>query len=246
MPPVEAPDADLVTPLVEQFQNGGAADRCAAAHGLAALGPAAATAVPVLVAALRDRDVIVRAAAAHGLAHIGKPAVAALLAELGHEDTDFRRAVVVTLGQIGRPAAAAVSALTTALEDEALADAAAQALRNIRRSRLAKLRAWFGPSLPWALGSIAVLALATLVLLLLSWASQEFFAEVSEPSFAAALGVGFLGATMGALIGGSRWGSPGAIGGALVLGLGGGFTGLLLGGVLATLVEPVVRALRSG
>jgi len=244
MPPPEAPDP--IAPLVEQFQNGGAGDRCLAAHALAELGPAAEAVVPLLIPTLRDHNVIVRAAAAHGLAHIGQPAVAPLLAELVNEDADYRRAVIVTLGQIGRPATAAVPMLTTALEDEATAAAAAQALRNIRRSRLAILLAWFGPSAPWAVGSMLLLALATLGLLLLSWASQEVFGEANGPAFNAALGVAFLGAIAGALLGGSRWGSPGAVGGALVLGLGGGCTGLLLGGVLATLVEPIARALRGG
>jgi HEAT repeat protein len=237
---------DLISPLIEQFQNGGPGDRCLAARALADLGPAAEDAIPLLVAALRDADVIVRAAAAHGLSHIGRPAVAPLLAELAYEDVYFRRAVIVTLGQVGRSAAAAIPALTAALEDETLADAAAQALRNIRRSRLAILRAWFGPSLQWALGSLALLAAVTVALWSLAWLSQDLIGEANGPALSAAVGIGLLGSALGALIGGSRRASPGAVGGALVLGFGGACAGLLLGGVLGTMLEPIVRVLSRG
>lgn len=236
-------EEDVVARLVEAFQNGGPAERLAAARDLAELGPAAEGAVPALVAALRQRDLGLRTAAALALSCIGRPAVTPLVAALQDEDVDFRQAVITTLGLIGRAAKPAVPVLKATLADEQLAPAAEKALRQIQRSPFAALFAHVESLMPGGLAAAALLGAAALASVGFSWAAAEFFPASGGAAGAAALAVGLLGAALGAVGGGHRWGGLGAAGGALVLGLGGGLTGLMLGGLFGSVLEPINRAL---
>jgi HEAT repeat protein len=79
------------------------ATRARAAARLAAMGPAAAKAVPALSSALKDRDLSVKAAAAHALGEIGPDARPALptLEALSRQET-LRDVVTRARARIGR------------------------------------------------------------------------------------------------------------------------------------------------
>jgi HEAT repeat protein len=91
--------------------------------------------VPALVGALADKDARVRRAAAAALRDMGpdaKAAVAALIERLTKDaEPRVRWLACEALGQIGPAAESAVPALTTALNNSALAAAAAEALGGI-------------------------------------------------------------------------------------------------------------------
>jgi len=79
------------------------------------------TAVPVLIAALKDKNPDIRWSAVNALGSIGaeaNDAVPALIAALKDEDSDIRRSVVNALESIGAEAKAVVPALIAALKDK--------------------------------------------------------------------------------------------------------------------------------
>src|SRR5262245_41890123 len=102
-----APTNELV-PLVERLAEPEARSRRRAVRALAALGPAAETAVPALIAAFCDRDLEVRRGAVRALAAVGAAAVPALLEAAQTDHPDVRKVAIVTLGEIGPEARAAV------------------------------------------------------------------------------------------------------------------------------------------
>ena len=107
--------------------------RRSAAEGLGEIGDPAA--VPFLIKALKDKDMVVRSLALYSLGKIGDPAaVPALIKALKVKanEPDVRRFAVETLGEIGDPAA--VPALIKAVKDkdEEVRKAAAHALKKLQ------------------------------------------------------------------------------------------------------------------
>jgi HEAT repeat protein len=233
------PEVDRVAQLVEALQTGDRHARYRAIRNLVEIGPEAA--VPALVPLLRDADLAIRTRASEALAHIGAAAVPSMVEALLDPDVNYRRALIVTLGKVGPPAAAALPVLTAALEDAELGVAAAQAVRAIRppRFHLPQL----GALLPYYLLGLAGLVVLILVVLAVAWVTPKLFPEAQEATIAAALALGFLGAGLGAALGAARRGPVGSLVGAVVLGLGGSVTGILVAGPVATLLAPLARAL---
>jgi hypothetical protein len=237
-------EPDPIAPLVASLQSADGDARRTAALTLARIGREAASAVPVLVAGLRDRDVAARAAIANALVGIGPSAVTALIEALREEDLDFRHAVLVTLGKMGPDAASAIPLLADLQEDEQVGSWAAEALARIRPVRLAGVRRWFGPRAPWVVGSLAGAVAAFVVAMLLA-PGEGPLAPREEAALTAGMALALLGAGLGSLVGGSRWGGPGAIAGAVVCGLGGGTAGAFLGGLIGAVLEPLNRVLHQ-
>ena len=112
-----------------------------AARTLGKLGPAGVSAVPALVASLKDEAATVREHSAEALGDIGPPAgdaVAGLVAVLNDPAPRVRRDAVRSLGQIGEPARTAVPQIKTLLNDkEAIVqEAARNTLRAIAPAEL--------------------------------------------------------------------------------------------------------------
>ena len=87
------------------------------ARALGQLGTRAKSAVPALVAALRDENEIVRFYVAEALGQIGGEAVPALAEALKNEDVWVRFYAAQTLGSMGPAAQPAVAALAEAIRD---------------------------------------------------------------------------------------------------------------------------------
>jgi hypothetical protein len=97
-----------------------AQDRRHAVEELRKIGPAAAEALPALIAAIGDADKEVRWAAAKPIGNIGPAAaeaVAALAAALDDADKEVRQAAAKPIGKIGPAAAEALPALIAAIGD---------------------------------------------------------------------------------------------------------------------------------
>ena len=109
------PDDARVATLIDRLKQGEFEERRRAADALGDLGPAAARAVPALVAALQDEHVEVHWYALDALGRIGRApasAVPALTAELTNPRTNrySRRVAARALGRFGHEAAAAAPA----------------------------------------------------------------------------------------------------------------------------------------
>jgi HEAT repeat protein len=125
--------------LVEAFKSAKTADKRSNLALAIADGKAkAVSAVPVLAAALKDKESVVRMNIAQALGTMGpsaKAAVPDLIAALKDTDRLVRQFVAVALGQIGPEAKAAVPALSDILKDasreSALRSCAARALGGI-------------------------------------------------------------------------------------------------------------------
>ncbi len=117
-PQAGAPVAALVEALRHTGDHADRPVRAWACLSLAAIGPRARAAVPDLIAALRDDEVNVRASAGLALARIGPPAVAELVAALGHLDPRVRTEAARALGGMGAGAWRALDRLRAALRDE--------------------------------------------------------------------------------------------------------------------------------
>jgi HEAT repeat protein len=96
-------------------------------------GADARDALPALIEALADQDIIVRGQAAFALAGIGAPAVPQLVETLKSQNIDARRLAVIALGKIGPDADVARPALTSLLQDAdaELRMSSAEALKKI-------------------------------------------------------------------------------------------------------------------
>ena len=102
-----------------------------AARTIGKIGPAAASAVPALAAALQAPAATIREHAAEALGDIGPPAAAAVqpLAAVLHDSAPrVRRDAVRSLGQIGQPARAVVNEIQELLKDKE--DIVREAARN--------------------------------------------------------------------------------------------------------------------
>ncbi len=113
----------------------GEESRWNAARTIGKLGPAGVSAVPALVACLKDDAATVREHAAEALGDIGPPAsegVAGLVAVLNDPAPRVRRDAVRSLGQIGEPARIAVPQIKPLLDDkEAIVKAAARTALSV-------------------------------------------------------------------------------------------------------------------
>lgn len=103
---------------VAELRSGQVAERLVATQTLAGLGPAAATAVAPLAAALRDEAEPVRLNAAYALAAVGPPAVAALSEVLADDSEEGRLQAAYGLSCAGAAAAeeTLIEAVTSSTE----------------------------------------------------------------------------------------------------------------------------------
>jgi len=113
--------------------------RASAAGSLALLGSAAKEAIPELILALRDENLLVRQNATSALVILGDDAVPGLVEDLKEKDPVIRAAAAETLGKIGSQKAlstrkAALLALIKAMgdENERVRKAATQAYEIIK------------------------------------------------------------------------------------------------------------------
>src|SRR5262245_1884696 len=130
----EAPhSAKDIAGYIEILREGNTGNASTARATLARIGEPA---VPALVAALKDKESVVRAHAAEALSSMGakaKAAVPALISSLKDESWEVRLPSAEALGRIGVDAKAAVPSLIIALSDndDRVAAAAAGALRAV-------------------------------------------------------------------------------------------------------------------
>jgi HEAT repeat protein len=101
---------EAIPVLVEVLQGRDGTLRAWAAASLGSLGVGAASAVPLLTAALGDPDPDVRAAASDALSGVGHAAVPALVEALKDPSEEVRRGSVAALGRIGGIAVPALQA----------------------------------------------------------------------------------------------------------------------------------------
>ena len=101
---VHPPDASLV--------------RKGAVRGLAAVGPAAEPAIPLLAAALNSTEMDLRWEAGLALGHVGRPAVWTLAPALSSTNFHVRHCAVTGLGLLGEDALPAAGSLLKALDDK--------------------------------------------------------------------------------------------------------------------------------
>jgi HEAT repeat protein len=114
------PEPEHVRAVAELLADKNEGVRHGAALNLLRMGPAAASAIPQLLTALRDEDQFVRTAAVRALGHIcpqDDAVLAALGAALQDESAMVRRRTLDTLGEIGPPARALMPAVQEALHD---------------------------------------------------------------------------------------------------------------------------------
>jgi HEAT repeat protein len=238
MKPAEPSDA--ITPLRQALRKRDPAVRRAALRALAALGPAAAPAIPELLERLRDADIALRTEAAGVFSRIGRAAVGPLVEALQTPDQDLRRAILVTLTELGPEAVGASPAVEPLLEDDGLGPWAVEALRSIRRPRQAGL-AVVPPRV--LLGAAAALLLLAAGLAAWLWVGAALRLTAPQSAVTAGLAAAFLGAGLGLVVGLRTGDGRRVMLLVTLLGLGGGMAGLLLGSLFAALVDPVVRAL---
>jgi hypothetical protein len=237
---------DVLPALVAALGDVDPAVRLQAAQALAGR---ADEAVPLLVAALQkeEREPI-REALLNTLAYLGtaaKPAVPALAELLQEADQDpaFREALVLALGKLGPLAAAASPVLTALLADERLWQLAEAALARIQPQRGPVLRDLARRAGAWLFVVLFITALLGLAQSALEQAGLSLFSAAGGVAVALSGGCAVLGSRLGALTSAGRWGRVGMLLWSLALTLGGAVAGLLLGGVIAALVQPIVDVL---
>lgn len=126
----------------ERLEDSDLLVRREAARALGNMGPKAAPAIPVLIAALKDRVLTrqpidflsgesIENELATALGKIGAEAVPLLIEYLDHQNSDVRCWAAITLGHIGPDAAAAVTKLVDLLSDPDVRLCAAVALGKI-------------------------------------------------------------------------------------------------------------------
>src|SRR5208337_788954 len=189
-----------------------------------------ASAIPSLIAALKDPDVSLRIGVANTLAQIGAPAVMCLLDSYRQdEDVDFHQAIIITLGKIGPAAVAAVPMLTEIKEDEVLGPSARNALQQVGSRGVSSLAGEFKRTLPLVSLIVGLVLLAVVGAVLISSVSQRFIDPKGEIVQDVVFALTLFSAGMGGIIGAYRWGRVGAILGTLGFGLGGTVLGLIAG-----------------
>src|SRR5271166_4882027 len=105
-PPRQPAPADEKSVLdwIKELRAADSGMRRQAAEALARLGPKAAAAVPALIEALADKDVMVRRDAGRALSRIGEPAVPALIEALADKDVMVRHDARHVLSKMGKVA----------------------------------------------------------------------------------------------------------------------------------------------
>ncbi len=117
------PPEEVVPALVDLLEDENLDVRCAAAGGLGQLGPAAAGAVPALIAAMAtdEHDSSHRAVWAvigRAVARIGPPALPELVRALGSDDPRLYSGAAVAIHEMGPQASGAVDALAEMLSSD--------------------------------------------------------------------------------------------------------------------------------
>jgi hypothetical protein len=218
-------------------------------------------ALPYLLDALRAPDPNSHETACETLAFLGKLVVPALLDSWQVDDLEFRKRVILTLGTIGPPARSAIPLLTTNCADPYLGASARVSLDRIQRPvpqpaqpQLMQEMVAAAKS-PWTWSRLldlvlfivahpltAALSCLTTILSLAHW-----FLELGHPArgIAPTVSASFalLGACIGGTIGARLHGFPGMKIGIKSCGTCGSVVGLFVGGLVGTLLQPLIQAL---
>jgi hypothetical protein len=189
-----------------------------------------------LIQGLKTSDPVLRLKIVQIFRRGGTAALPPLIEALRSEDVELRRAAAATLGSIGPAARAAVPALKAALQDETVAPEAAEALKKITATLLTRqIDQFVAQGMPVFLVIAVMLVLVGLIYYVLRGAAPVVINM--------AVGFCLIGSSLGAILGGSRWGRSGAVVSALVLGLGGATMGAGIGYVAGFLLHPIVQSL---
>ncbi len=123
-----APAVPLLTGLVRAADPG---TRYLAARALGQIGDEAESALPVLLEALRDKDMFLRAGITGALIRIGQPAVPGLTRALFDPNSAVKRAACKALGKIGSERAAPALKFCLRDSNEGVRRFAREALQRI-------------------------------------------------------------------------------------------------------------------
>ena len=190
-----------------------------------------------LIQGLKTTDPVLRLKIAQIFRRGGSAALPPLIEALQSEDVELRRAAAATLGSIGPAARVAVPALKAALRDQTAAPEATEALKKITATSLTRqLDLFLAPVMP--------VVLVVAVILVQVGLTYYILREAPPVVINLALAFCLIGSSLGAILGGTRWGRLGAVVSAIVLGLGGATMGAGIGYVAGLLLDPIVQSLR--
>jgi HEAT repeat protein len=231
---------DTVTQVLADLRSSARAKRRAAVQRATNYLGNGAELLPILISLLADVDLGVRQAAVKAVACWRQEAVKPLLELLAQGNADQQKAAIVTLGEIGPEARSARSTLQALKDDRWLGGAVRQALEKI------------GTGSDWAdiyehpvVQVSMVFWLAVLLwvgLSALGGIGQRALFESNNAGNLAATILGGLGALMGGIVGASR-GKLWLATLPLVFGVAGVFAGVMMAGLLGTILEPLARIL---
>ncbi len=199
--------------------------------------PQSSESISELIQGLKSVDPVLRLKIVQVFRQGGLLALPPLVEALQSEDVELRRAVVTALGALGPAAQEAIPALKHALQDEAVAPEAAEAIQKITRpiSLIRQVDQYLGGVVPIFLVLGIVLTLVSLLYFL--------FREAGQIVVDMAVSFCVIGGSLGGILGGSRWGRRGAVLSALVLALGGALVGVGIGYVAGSILGPVIQSL---
>jgi len=191
-----------------------------------------------LIQGLMTSDPVLRLKIARVFRQGGPSALPCLIEALQSEDLELRRAVATTLGTIGPGVEASIPALRMALQDEAIAPEAAEALKKIipPTSWVSRLDQFLDQMMP----IVSVLAIVLLLVGLIYYVFRGAGQMVIDMS----VGFCLIGGSLGGILGGSRWGRRGALLSAFVLGFGAALVGAGIGYLAGSIFGPVIQSLQ--
>jgi len=235
---MDSPESDPISLLTQSFRTSEGPARVNAIRKLQELPQIPAEILGELVEVLKDDDPVVRLEAALVFRRVGADAIPVLIQALGSEELELRRGAASTLGYVGPSAQAAIPALQKAIQDEAIAFDAAEALRKI------------SPQQTWIslvdhfLSQVMPIVLVLAIMLVFVGIIYYVFRGAGQIVIDMAVGFCLIGGSFGGILGGSRWGRRGAVFSAFVFALGAGLVGAGIGYVAGSIFGPVIQSLQ--
>jgi hypothetical protein len=235
---MESSEQDSVHGLLVKVRTGDGPARVYALQQLPELSQFSPEHLDAIISCLKDQDPVVRLEAELVFRRIGSAAIPYLLEALEQENVELRRAAISALGSIGPAAHPAVPALRIALDDEAIAPDAAEALNKITPpiTIISQLDHYLGRVMP--------LVLVLGIMLLISGLIYSVFRQAGRIVMDMAVGFCLIGGSFGGILRGSRWGRRGAVVCAFLLAFGGALVGAGIGYVAGSILGPVIQSLQ--